>query len=234
MTPEHEIWIDLLADGELDERRRRELLLALEASPDGWRRCALAFLEAQTWGQALRGRALELAPSPVVAPTAAPSRIVRRPAWGAMLALAASVALAFAAGHWWRGATPANSQRGNNSLVGRSSPAPAPSANVAPPAEAAPSLDGAQLVSLELADGQGRERHTVQLPVFDEARGREAWLAQAEATGPSPEVLAELERRGHRVSERRQLVPVRLGDGRELIVPVKEVEVQLKGAPVYQ
>ncbi|MFO0899294.1 MAG: hypothetical protein U0836_17865 [Pirellulales bacterium] len=233
MTPEHETWIDLLVDGELDERRRRELLLALEASPDGWRRCALAFLEAQTWGQALRGRTVEHAP-PVVVPAAAPAHVVRRPAWGALLTLAASVALAFAAGHWWRGATSANLQRGDYALVGRSAPAPATSANVSPPAEASPSLNGAQLVSLELADDQGRGRHTVQLPVFDEARGREAWLAQAEATGPSPEVLAELERRGHRVSERRQLVPVRLGDGRELIVPVKEVEVQLKGAPVYQ
>lgn len=234
MTPENETWIDLLVDGELDDGRRRELLLALEASPDGWRRCALAFLEAQTWGQALRARPLELAPPAVVVPAATPARVVRRPAWGALLTLAASVALAFAAGHWWRGATPAGSQRSEDSLVGRSAPAPAPSTSVTPAADAAPALDGAQLVSLELADVQGRERHTVQLPVFDEARGRDAWLAQAEATGPSPDVLAELERLGHQVKERRQLVPVRLGDGRELIVPVKEVEVQLKGAPVYQ
>ena len=41
--------IDLLVDGELSEADRRALLLELEHDPDGWRRCALAFLEAQCW-----------------------------------------------------------------------------------------------------------------------------------------------------------------------------------------
>src|SRR5260370_21580495 len=50
---EEERLLDRLVDGELPERERRELLLRLEKVPDGWRRCALAFLEAQTWGQAL-------------------------------------------------------------------------------------------------------------------------------------------------------------------------------------
>ena len=40
---------DLLVDGELSEADRRALLLQLEHEPDGWRRCALAFLEAQCW-----------------------------------------------------------------------------------------------------------------------------------------------------------------------------------------
>src|SRR5690606_26200494 len=31
----------------------RELLSRLEAEPDGWRRCALAFLQAQAWREAL-------------------------------------------------------------------------------------------------------------------------------------------------------------------------------------
>jgi hypothetical protein len=44
---------DLLVDGELSEADRRELLSSLDESPDGWRRCALAFLEAQSWNSAL-------------------------------------------------------------------------------------------------------------------------------------------------------------------------------------
>ena len=44
---------DLLVDGELDEKDRRELLSRLDHEPDGWRRCALAFLQAQAWQQAL-------------------------------------------------------------------------------------------------------------------------------------------------------------------------------------
>jgi len=39
--------LDLLVDSELDESRRREVIRALETEPGGWKRCALAFLEAQ-------------------------------------------------------------------------------------------------------------------------------------------------------------------------------------------
>src|SRR4051794_25497769 len=41
--------IDLLVEGELDPARRRALLTRLDDEPDGWRRLALAFLEAQCW-----------------------------------------------------------------------------------------------------------------------------------------------------------------------------------------
>lgn len=52
--PMNQTIIDRLVDGELDENERREALLAIESSPDDWRRCALAFLEAQQWTQAAR------------------------------------------------------------------------------------------------------------------------------------------------------------------------------------
>jgi len=45
--------LDRLVDGELAEGERREVLRTLERQPDGWRQCALAFLEAQSWGEAL-------------------------------------------------------------------------------------------------------------------------------------------------------------------------------------
>jgi hypothetical protein len=45
--------IDQLVAGELPEDERRELLLHLDSQPDGWRQCALAFLEAQMWREAL-------------------------------------------------------------------------------------------------------------------------------------------------------------------------------------
>ena len=44
---------DRLVDGELSEEERRELLAGLDNEPGGWRRCALAFLEAQCWKQAV-------------------------------------------------------------------------------------------------------------------------------------------------------------------------------------
>src|SRR5271165_540757 len=52
--------LDRLVDGELSEADRRVLLLKLEHEPEGWRNCALAFLEAQCWqaelGQISRGQ----------------------------------------------------------------------------------------------------------------------------------------------------------------------------------
>jgi anti-sigma factor RsiW len=49
-----DVVIDRLVDGELSADERRRLLADLESQPDGWRRCALAFLEGQTWGAEMR------------------------------------------------------------------------------------------------------------------------------------------------------------------------------------
>lgn len=49
--PDDQQLLDRLIDGELSPEARRDLLLRLEHETGGWRRCALAFLEAQSWGQ---------------------------------------------------------------------------------------------------------------------------------------------------------------------------------------
>lgn len=41
--------LDRLVDGELTEAERHKLLASLDHLPTGWRQCALAFLEAQSW-----------------------------------------------------------------------------------------------------------------------------------------------------------------------------------------
>src|SRR5205814_739732 len=54
-----DILLDRLVDGELSGNERRQLLESFDKRPEGWRRCALAFLEAQSWreemGQVARG-----------------------------------------------------------------------------------------------------------------------------------------------------------------------------------
>ena len=47
--PEDDPRFDLLVDDELSEADRRELLSGLDETPGGWRACALAFLQAQSW-----------------------------------------------------------------------------------------------------------------------------------------------------------------------------------------
>ena len=93
--------LDRLADGELADPERLALLHRLELDPDGWRRCALAFLEAQAWRQAAADLARELAPAPALRsrqPAASRSSLGIRPrlAWAA--SLAAAIALGWAAG----------------------------------------------------------------------------------------------------------------------------------------
>ena len=63
--------IDRLVDGELPDWERSALLRRLETEPDGWRHCALAFLEAQSWREAL-------APVAAVGPAEPAPRVVRR------------------------------------------------------------------------------------------------------------------------------------------------------------
>ena len=96
MTPsdDRDPRIDLLVDGELDSESRREFLLGLDASADGWRSCALAFLEAQAMRSAIRPMARDATASlPLV--SVSPQRR-RRP--GVWLARAASVLAAFGLG----------------------------------------------------------------------------------------------------------------------------------------
>ena len=55
MTREDLFQLELLADGELDEESRRDLLERLDRTDDGWRYCAMAFLQAQCLGESLGG-----------------------------------------------------------------------------------------------------------------------------------------------------------------------------------
>lgn len=49
-----QVELDQLVEGELSLAERQRVVAALAESPDGWRRCALAFLEAQSWRSSMR------------------------------------------------------------------------------------------------------------------------------------------------------------------------------------
>ena len=88
---------DRLVDGELDEQARSELIRSLDREPDGWKRCALAFLEAQVWREAALAIPAENA-SAWRPPVPRPRPWVRQ-----LFAVAAMVAVAFYAGFVSRG-----------------------------------------------------------------------------------------------------------------------------------
>jgi hypothetical protein len=88
--------IDRLVDGELAEAQRRELLARLESEPDGWRSCALAFLEAQSWRDGLSAAAGDsLAPRRIVVPLYDARSPIRRRRAVLLSALAAGFVLAW-------------------------------------------------------------------------------------------------------------------------------------------
>src|SRR5688500_14578872 len=97
LTSDDERLIDRLVDGELTDPERRELLLKLENQSDGWRRCALAFLEAQTWGNEFRSLIAAPVAETVVTPVSRPVSWLSGP-WGSALAVAASFLVAFTLG----------------------------------------------------------------------------------------------------------------------------------------
>jgi hypothetical protein len=238
--------LDRLVDGELDDDARRVLLAALDTQPDGWRRCALAFLAAQTWGQTsqdlvvegaraagIRSRqTLEESRSPVQtlanSATKGPSSTSRNWVWGSF-AVAASFALAFvlglAAGEWFGSDSP------DDRIVVAPQP---PTAPLVTPAEmsAAPHVDwldeGPQAAegSMTLVvgrdnDGPGR---TVRAPVLD-AGPLESWLSWDTQSGLPRELVEHLEASGHRVQRHRRVAPVDLDDGRRMMVPVVDYEI---------
>ncbi len=52
--PTIEVLIDQMVDGGMTPGELRQAIERLDAVPESWRRCALAFLEAQSWADAFR------------------------------------------------------------------------------------------------------------------------------------------------------------------------------------
>lgn len=229
---------DLLVDGELPEADRRNLLSTLDDLPGGWRRCALAFLEAQSWKDEMHVvRRESVSPSQAARPTGRSGFPGGR--WGTLLAVAASFLIALALGLvldavWQSDARPAPI----HVAVEQERPAPEmpeerrPETDLAASAPGAPDDDRWQLVTLPVSlgpDGAG----SIQLPAREQEKLDADWPAQFAPTVPD-DVLQALERSGHRIRRQRRLMPFDLDDGRRLVVPLEEVELHYVGNSAYQ
>jgi hypothetical protein len=204
---------DRLVDGELSADERRRLIASLDdqaAGPtDGWRRCALAFLEAQSWGGAMRQmvRPQQSAQQAVraveVASAATPVPMGRRrqasPA-GAWLATAAAVLVAFGLG--W--------QANDRKLVGADLLVDSGANNVVPnaavPAEApAARLPDADAITLVVHDASGQPQR-VQVPLVEGARLGEQFGASPEWAAPA--FRRQLAEQGIDFKTRRRYAPL--------------------------
>jgi hypothetical protein len=206
--------IDRVVDGELSPGQLRDAVARLDASPDGWRRCALAFIEERALGELLREA--DVRPTPLDRSTIrSRSSRVRR------LALAASlIAMAFGAGWMGHGSMSREPLKSTEAIA---PPVVAASWEEEPAISVSPSapVDSPATGPSPMPDANYLASESVEIP-FEE------WLQEL----PPPISAhdeAVLEREGYRVEQRRDVVLGTLDDGRLAAVPIDEVEVKYVG-----
>lgn len=233
---------DRLVDDELNEDERRELLGRLDNESDGWRRCALAFLEAQCWKKVLGQIPSEPKEKEIDKPTT--TKHPRQSPWTGRLtvltAMAASFLVALLLGTLTRdiwvghsnnlGPTGSVASNTNNT---QSTPRPirpeAELARATPKTSAASNPWHTVTVSTQ---SDGKPRPLINVPAVERDNVDEQWLRSMPAAVPD-NVVQALNRTGHQIETRREMVPVPLKDGRRLVVPVDQVDVHYVGNQTY-
>lgn len=228
-----DVLFDRLVDGELSAEEKRRLLASLDDRTDGWRRCALAFLQSQAWGSSMRS--LIAAPDADAIPPASTDqpdslkfdivRTVSRPRqWkhaASWLAMAAGLMIAFGLGQWMGGP----SLPTDSALVAEA-PTQASGAH-----EAAP-LSDENAVTLFVQDHQGRPQR-VQVPLVEGNRLGEQF---ADAPQWAPAMRQQFEEQGLQFVAHRRYAPLFFQQKNRvvpMIVPVDDAVITPVSRPIY-
>ena len=230
--------LDLLADGELDDREQRALLLDLEERPDGWRWCALSLLEAQRWREtfgesvAAQDDAPE-APGPHRPKAPTPSGNDAKATGGAInaspLAIAAALLLAFTLGtrmpDWVAG--PSGNPKTADGLRHAATREAQADVGAKAPAVDAPTPDSRSPVR-QMQVLWDHTNESVTWPVYhsQDAYVQEVLNNHREFEVPD-ELMEQLRSRGKRLHRRRVWAPLRTSDQQAVVlVPVEQFELQ--------
>ena len=231
-TPMDDFTFDRLVDGEMSEVERRDLLAGLDDAPNGWRRCALAFLESQCWKQALGPMTQQAAGGEVAA---RPMRIARS-AWpnrlGTLVAMAASFLLAFWVGSHLQEASPERRAMPAMSIGEMASTTASQQSPVRLSPQVQPTANPWKMVTVSAPTGSESAGSSIRLPAVERDNIDQQWLGSMPPAMPD-DVRQAFSRSGHQVEQHRELVPVPLQDGRRLVVPVDQVDVHYVGNETY-
>ena len=218
---------DRLVDGELFPDEYRRLLESLDDEPEGWRQCALAFLEAQAFRHDLHEVTVvpSIASSLSLDKTVTQTGGVMRHSSGFLLAVVTSLMLAVGLGilvpGWW----PASNTIGPHDAVEIVGHQHGLHTSSNPHRHQMPSL-----VSTFSSDSH----KSVQLamPVGETLSSYNESLEAAEnepLSGPHsivPErIIRAFRHFGHDVRRHQHYVPVKLRDGRQWILPVEDIDI---------
>jgi hypothetical protein len=246
--PSPDAFFDQIVDGGLTPAQLREAFDRLDREPDGWKRCAMAFLEAQCWRESFRAMAdASPAASPgILSAARAPLSARIRPAskWPQMAMAAGIAAISFALG--WGihpGRVPLREPGPSLPLAtGNSTPAPdvakvtdspdsieGPSGTMpddSPSSAAAPSIQTVGRVRVSSADG------APAVPIVGGRGVDEQWLNN-QPPSITEHQMALLEQQGYQVDRRRRVVTATLRDGRRVAVPVDRFQVRYTGTEPF-
>lgn len=235
LTNSDEARFDRLVDGELSPAEYRALLASLDDEPGGWKRCALAFLEAQALGTELSGIRRSLPVAEALehetrdADFAASGQPVgwRAPWRGqvpSLLAIAASFLLVFCVGvaapRLWSIRRQEASSGGNLSRSSALASGNAPSGERAD--QSGPREIGNLRLVMEGLETEGRDAGHV--PVY-EVLGDVDQLLANDRPALAPELVELLRQRGYDVRREQRYFPAPLDDGRQIIVPVEGYQI---------
>jgi hypothetical protein len=218
-TYNDEMLLDRLVDGELASAERRRLLESFDRDPEGWRRCALAFLEAQSWREEL-GQIASASPETATEKMASSAvRSGRKSQWTSgiqWLALAASLLLAFGLGWIQREhAVP---------VAGTTSSPTEQIANVSPQANQSQNVAKTGDALTLFAPDETGHIQTVRVPLVD-ASTLDKQYGMRFQTGLPDTLRDQLKNRGYTVQSKRQFAPLWLENGQPMIVPVEDTKI---------
>jgi hypothetical protein len=222
---EWETQIDRLVDGELSAADYRQLVAALDDEPGGWRRCALAFLEAQALRQELPGLRRSLEKSEERAIATPVERARAEAGFGvSWLAIAASFLVAFSLGliapRFFARQSQDDFASGNLQMPDETLPSVTP-VNFDP--RNLRNIGNLQLVADDGAPGEVR-----QVPVYESEQNlNDALTGSFQGALPpmGPDLIDLLRGHGYDVRHEQQYVPATLEDGRQMIVPLEGYQI---------
>lgn len=213
---------DRLVDGELSTVERQQLLASLDQRENGWRQCALAFLESQAWGGEFK-RMLADPTAELPAEVTLPSKSSGIPV-GRWLAIAASLLIAFGFG-WLTNSSSVQNQAGLEPTLAHVEREELPLREEFPE-----DMNTEDAVTLLVRDISGKnQRLQVPLMEVDALNDQFAGVLPAELRN-------RFRNQGFDVQRRRRFAPMFFEQDKQLVpmvVPVDDTRIVPVSMPVY-